>query len=260
MPSALFGPVLTLRFSLCLVPFAVRLQGYPYISKTTYDSYVSRGRDPIGQINDPYNCLVFCETVGSRTLPNTHLLSFTGNLSMPADPASGKEVAGSFILDHRLFLLKHLLPYLQELCMGSLIVPLHPKLYGDGVCEAVFCAGSAPTDPSIVATLKFPAPPALANNPYYAFKNVGPRCYKWDQYLEAPGSGTETYAYRSSPKFPLYRHWKTYSQQSVTVSWEEGGHELIVKGNTKFYHWEAYSSKSNFPWYSCNPDEAYWGQ
>ncbi|KAK3295312.1 uncharacterized protein B0H64DRAFT_459310 [Chaetomium fimeti] len=228
------------------VPFAARLQGYPYISQKAFDRYEQKGEQPTGEVDDPHNCLVICETVGKRTLPKTQLLSFTGNLGAPADSPGGRHLAGTF-----------------ELCMGSMILPLRPYLYveqpsGAGRCEAVYIVGAAPTDPAVVKTLKV-APPPIANDSFYALEPKGERCYQWSKRFDAPGSETETYAYKGSKRFPLYRHWKTYSEQDVKVTWNAGDHKFRVAGNTMFFHWEAYSSRKSFPWRNMDPAEGYWG-
>jgi hypothetical protein len=244
------------------VPFDARMQGYPYISQKVYDRYRSRDEQPTGEVDDPHNCLVICETVGSRALPKTQLLAFTGNLGAPAKSPGGRHLAGTFVLDHRIILRKHLLPRLQELCMGTMILPLRPRLWvdsnGAGRCQAVYVVGAVPTDPAVVKTLKV-VPPPLANDSFYALQPEGERCYKWSKRYDAPGSETETYAYKESWRFPLYRHWKTYSEQDVKVTWKAGDHKFRVAGNVLFHHWEAYSSREDFPWTNMDPSQGYWG-
>jgi hypothetical protein len=146
--------------------------------------------------------------------------------------------------------------------MGSMVIPIRPKLYvasnGAGRCEAVYVVGAAPTDPEVVKTLAV-VPPASADDAFYTLKPAGERCYQWSKRFDAPGSKTETYAYRTSSRFPLYRHWVTYSDQSVKVTWKEGADRFVVAGSTLFHHWEAYSSRETFPWKDMNTNEGYWG-
>ncbi|KAF5874207.1 uncharacterized protein Bfra_004213 [Botrytis fragariae] len=107
---------------------ALRLQNYPYIDEER-QSLLTKNKQVMKGVNgSPYNCLCFCEVVGSRVdLPVTKLLPFTGNLAGPSKGTSG-EYLGTFILDRRLvFGQTQLLSPLQDLCVAMQTIPFEPE-------------------------------------------------------------------------------------------------------------------------------------
>lgn len=107
----------------------LRLQNYPYIDEEKQLELVSAKQVMKGVNGSPYNCLCFCEVVGSRVdLPGTKFLPFSGNLAGPSKDTSA-EYLGTFVLDHRLFPGgDKLLSQLQELCIAMQTIPLEPEM------------------------------------------------------------------------------------------------------------------------------------
>ncbi|EJT77521.1 hypothetical protein GGTG_02628 [Gaeumannomyces tritici R3-111a-1] len=243
------------------LPYAVRLLSYPYIDPQSYDVQMKvKGASPRGDIWGDYNCLVHAETTGTRPLPKRKLLSYCGNLGSPVDSVNRKEVRGTFVLDHRTFLRRQLLLLLQEMCVGALVVPLRPDLYPEGRCQPRFCVGApAPSFDINPGTISGQKPAQLPNDSYYEFKPAGPRTFKWEDNFVAPGSGTETYTHTKYKDGTIYRHWKTDSKQSVTITWEPAGHVFNVKGTMRTYHWQGYSTHKDFPFERMHPIKGYWG-
>lgn len=85
-----------------------------------------------------FNCLVYCENVddigGPRPLPAQTKLIHTGNLAQPAQP-SREAIHGSFVMDHRVFLKKFMLPQLQKLCLANELHIVKPELDSSGSGE-----------------------------------------------------------------------------------------------------------------------------
>ncbi|EMR90202.1 hypothetical protein BcDW1_1017 [Botrytis cinerea BcDW1] len=107
---------------------ALRLQNYPYIDEERQIQLSSSKQAMKGINGSPYNCLCFCEVVGSRVdLPTTKFLPFTGNLAGPGKGTSG-EYLGTFILDRRLVSGgTQLLSPLQDLCLAMQTIPFGPE-------------------------------------------------------------------------------------------------------------------------------------
>ncbi|KAF7936534.1 uncharacterized protein EAE97_007900 [Botrytis byssoidea] len=107
---------------------ALRLQNYPYIDEERQTQFSKNGQVMKGTNGSPYNCLCFCEVVGSRVdLPTIKFLPFTGNLAGPSKGTSD-EYLGTFILDRRLVSGQtNLLSSLQDLCVAMQTIPFGPE-------------------------------------------------------------------------------------------------------------------------------------
>ncbi|TGO09979.1 hypothetical protein BTUL_0148g00130 [Botrytis tulipae] len=107
---------------------ALRLQNYPYIDEERQTQFSKNGQVMKGTNGSPYNCLCFCEVVGSRVdLPTIKFLPFTGNLAGPSKGTSD-EYLGTFILDRRLVSGQtNLLSQLQDLCVAMQTIPFGPE-------------------------------------------------------------------------------------------------------------------------------------
>ncbi|KAI0448400.1 hypothetical protein F5B21DRAFT_121905 [Xylaria acuta] len=260
------------------VPTSLVLQSYPYISNEDYEIAVKQNAAPQGVLGDEWNCLTYCETCDGRKLPGRRLMRFSGNLAIPAgssEQSKGlkEDVAGTFVMDRRLFFDKYLLPELQEFCLGSQIIPLRPKMYTDRslsgveacISKPVIACGAIPSDLSPEERKKLlVAPPDLSKDEYYAFKKTGPGPFSWvwNKKLSAPGSGQYIHYYGSGtpPGQPVYRKYVTESETWVTITRKPNESVLVVSGRNEYNHWEGYYSNSNFSWGSrANTDVVLWG-
>lgn len=256
------------RLTLYSAPYAVKRQNYPYFSDGKYSDDA--------RMEHEYNCFCYCETVRKKALPlgpqlppaaagmpapkrKPADLPYTGNLAAPAD-GSKAEIAGTFVMDHRRFLEQYLLPQLQELCVGTQVIPLLPKMYvneeGLPLFQARACIGGKPEaiDDNAGKSIKDVLPEGLpekilATDPYYQFQSKQSRTYTWEKTLRARGSDTDNMVWENTKQGPLFvRRWTTSATTRVNVTWTEGDYKFKVSGNSQYNHWEGYNRFRDFGW------------
>lgn len=267
-------------------PARLRLQGYPYIDDQDYRNNGDKAKAIPGI---KYNCLLYCETVEpkakhgdtekqKRPFPVPAALKWTGNLAMPEHPVTKQPVAGSFVLDHRLFFDQYLITELQELCIAAQVIPLKnlmktdPNKTGEEACisQAVTAAGGMPDlseddKKAFMDNNGGQYPPKEYDHTYFTLKKSAsdPWRWEWSQKLQSPGSRKEVYLYDIKYSLhPVHRKYVTESTTDVVVRRqdEDGKPKMVIEVQNKFYHWEGYYSNPNFSWEShAGTDVVLWG-
>lgn len=196
---------------------------------------------------------------------------------MPADASLGRSsaVAGTFVLDGRLFFDEYLIPELQEFCVAAQVVPLKnvmkddPTKKGEPACisHAVSSAGGIPelseTEKAEFIEKNGQLPPKDAKDAYFKLEKKGPWRWEWYKKLHAPGSRSRVFHYdiRYS-ETPVYRKYVTESEVKVVVTREDvdGVPGMLIDVTNKFDHWEGYFSHEHFDWGSKEgTDKVLWG-
>ncbi|KAI1840643.1 hypothetical protein JX266_013150 [Neoarthrinium moseri] len=258
--------------SVSYAPKDLYLQNYPYVSPERKKELKAEGRAMAGKTGDDYNCFCYSEIVDGRKapMPDTKTLLYSGNFAAPPTSGSGG-YGGTFILDRRFFLERHLLPQLEGINAASQIIPLRPLMEVDEYRDAVFktriCSGTNPEDAEDRADL----PPLVSKEPSFKFTYTGSQTYEWKTLRWAPGSGESgepdqnfVMNYEGSKQYPFFRRYKTKSTTSTKVSWVPGTDQFKVEGRCEYDHWEAWSqNRSDFP-YGTGQDidgggKYYWG-
>lgn len=187
------------------------------------------------------------------------------------------DVAGTFVLERRLFFDEYLIPHLQEFCKAVQFIPLKndmhvdPKQTGIDSCisHAIGVAGGMPQDVTaadLEEFLKFnnKAPPQDYKDDYYKLEPIPGQnlAWSWKRDLKSPGTGVREHRYDIEPA-PIYRKYLTTSSSEVTIKRadKDSRPRLELKATTTFDHWEGYFGNTNFKWGSEEPPSVlFWGK
>lgn len=212
-----------------------------YVPDDEYDEAIRQGKKPQGSKRDPFGCLVFCERIKSRPLPEHRALEFTANLANPSHALYLQQegVLGTAAIHRNVFFRDYLLPELQTICAGIHLVPLKPLFWIDdskiGVKRFII-------EPRIF-DLKLSdrvseedrraiedARPADPRDAFYAFGRKGETQLLWKKISKAPGNKTSVHEFEG--KYP--GSYNDTSTTSVKIKVLPGKSQVVLKAKSEF--------------------------